>query len=108
MKGDQDVIEERIRQYKKVEGFDCPKVKRNSGVSCLTPDGACYVFPNIKGTGMSSSEFADFVLEKAGVALLPGTCFGEYGEGYVRLCYTRRPEVIEESCEAMKKHCWRN
>jgi len=41
-------------------------------------------------------------LERAGVALLPGTCFGEYGEGYVRLCYTRQPEIIEEACERMK------
>ena len=103
LKGDQDVIEERIRQYKKLRDLIVRKLNEIPGVSCLTPDGACYVFPNIKGTGMSSSEFADFVLEKAGVALLPGTCFGEYGEGYVRLCYTRRPEVIEESCEAMKK-----
>lgn len=103
LKGDQDVIEERIRQYKKLRDLIVRKLNEIPGVACLVPDGACYVFPNIKGTGMSSAEFADFVLEKAGVALLPGTCFGEYGEGYVRLCYTRKPEVIEESCEAMKK-----
>ena len=103
LKGDQDVIEERIRQYKKLRDLIVRKLNEIPGIACSVPDGACYVFPNIKGTGMSSAEFADFVLEKAGVALLPGTCFGEYGEGYVRLCYTRRPEVIEESCEAMKK-----
>ena len=103
LKGDQDVIEERIRQYKKLRDLIVRKLNEIPGIACSVPDGACYVFPNIKGTGMSSAEFADFVLEKAGVALLPGTCFGEYGESYVRLCYTRRPEVIEESCEAMKK-----
>lgn len=103
LKGNQDVVEERIRQYKKLRDLIVQKLNEIPGVSCVVPDGACYVFPNIKGTGMSSAEFADFVLEKAGVALLPGTCFGEYGEGYVRLCYTRRPEVIEEACEAMKK-----
>ena len=103
LKGNQEVIEGRIRQYKMLRDLIVKKLNEIPGVSCLNPEGACYVFPNIKATGMSSAQFADFVLEKADVALLPGTCFGEYGEGYVRLCYTRYPETIEEGCERMKK-----
>lgn len=102
MMGNQEVVEERIRQYKKLRDLTVEKLNEIPGVSCLIPEGACYVFPNIKGTGMSSIEFANFVLENAGVALLPGTCFGKYGKGYVRLCYTRRPEIIVEGCERIK------
>ncbi len=103
LESDRKPIEERIRYYKFLRDLMVKKLNEIPGVSCLVPDGACYAFPNIKGTGMNSAEFADFVLEKAGVALLPGNCFGEYGQGYVRLCYTRSPESIEEACEKMKK-----
>ena len=103
LRGNQEVIEGRIRQYKKLRDLTVEKLNEIPGVSCLIPEGACYVFPNIKGTGMSSIEFANFVLENAGVALLPGTCFGKYGKGYVRLCYTRRPEIIVEGCERIKR-----
>lgn len=103
LRGSQEVIEERIKQYKMLRDLIVQKLNEIPGVSCLLPEGACYVFANIKGTGMSSAEFADFVLEKAGVALLPGTCFGENGEGYVRLCYTRRAKTIEQACEKMRE-----
>ena len=52
--------------------------------------------------GMNSAEFSEFALEQAGVALLPGTCFGEYGEGHVRMCFTRSVEQIELACEKLK------
>lgn len=103
LKGNQNIIEKRIQQYKMLRDLIVEKLNEIPGISCLKPEGACYVFPNITGTHMNSVEFADFVLERTGVALLPGTCFGEYGEGYVRLCYTRQPEIIEEACERMKR-----
>jgi aspartate/methionine/tyrosine aminotransferase len=102
LKGNQDVIEQRIQLYKILRDLIVEQLNEIPGISCLTPEGACYVFPNIEGTGMSSADFAEFALERAGVALLPGTCFGEYGQGYVRLCYTRRSEVIEQACEGIK------
>ena len=102
LKINQEAIQQRLLQYKALRDLIVAKLNAIPGVSCLVPQGACYVFANIKGTGMKSEEFANFMLEKAGVALLPGTCFGEYGEGYVRLCYTRKTEVIEEACEKMK------
>ncbi|MBI5140268.1 MAG: aminotransferase class I/II-fold pyridoxal phosphate-dependent enzyme [Candidatus Vogelbacteria bacterium] len=102
LKGDQETINLRIRQFKILRDLIVKKLNEIPGVSCLSPAGAYYVFPNIRGTGMSSNDFADFVLEKAGVALLPGSCFGQHGEGYVRLCFTRSPEIIEAACERMK------
>jgi aspartate/methionine/tyrosine aminotransferase len=58
------------------------------GITCRMPQGAFYVFPNIRGLGLrSSAEVADRLLEEAGVATLAGTCFGRAGEGYLRLSY---------------------
>jgi aspartate/methionine/tyrosine aminotransferase len=74
------------------------------GVSCVEPGGAFYAFPNIKETGMDEMTFAQKMLEEAGVALLPGTNFGEAGAGYVRLCYATNKENIAEGLERMKKY----
>ncbi len=72
------------------------------GVSCLKPEGAFYVFPNVKNTGMTSEEFANVMLEEAGVALLPGTDFGESCEGYVRLCFANPVDRIQEGLLRMR------
>ena len=56
-------------------------------ISCIIPDGAFYVFINIKESGLNSSIFADRLLNETGVCVLPGSCFGEFGEDYVRICY---------------------
>ncbi len=73
------------------------------GITCRVPEGAFYVFPDIRGTGLDAGQFASLILEKAGVALLPGTDFGKYGEDHVRLCYsTTEISVIEEAIEKMK------
>jgi len=78
------------------------KLNEIPGVNCETPEGAYYVFANIKETEMSSEKFSSLMLEKAGVAILPGTCFGSFGEGYVRLVFARPEEIIEEGCGKMK------
>jgi aspartate/methionine/tyrosine aminotransferase len=65
------------------------------GVSCLSPHGAFYVFPNITGTGLDCRTMAQRCLDEAGVAVLSGTAFGEYGEGYLRLSYANSVENIE-------------
>jgi aspartate aminotransferase len=78
-------------------------LNRLPGIHCLNSEGALYVFPNITGTGMTDREFSDFMLEKAGVALLPGTDFGEAGEGHVRLAFTTSEEKIMEGLRRMKQ-----
>jgi aspartate/methionine/tyrosine aminotransferase len=67
------------------------------GITCRKPQGAFYVFPNITGTGLKSQEFADLMLDEAGVACLSGTAFGEYGEGYIRFSYANSIENINEA-----------
>ena len=78
------------------------------GISCHLPGGAFYAFPNISSFGLSSEEFADVMLERAGIAILPGSCFGKQGEGFVRLCYaTSRTNILEalarlaEACKTL-------
>ncbi len=71
------------------------------GVSCVMPEGAFYAFPNITGTGMEAKAVADRLLSEAGVAVLAGTAFGAYGEGYLRLSYANSLENIAEALAAM-------
>ncbi|MDD2923013.1 MAG: aminotransferase class I/II-fold pyridoxal phosphate-dependent enzyme, partial [Anaerolineales bacterium] len=70
--------------------------------SCRKPEGAFYAFPNIRGTGMKSGELANLILEKAGVALLPGSAFGEYGEGYLRISYASSMENIHRALKKIR------
>jgi aspartate/methionine/tyrosine aminotransferase len=99
----QNLIEQRIKMYQELRDLIYEKLNSMPGISCLKPEGAVYIFPNITKTGMTSQQFAEFALEKANIALLPGTCFGEYGEGYVRLCFTRKTETIIEAMDKLKK-----
>jgi aspartate/methionine/tyrosine aminotransferase len=72
------------------------------GISCLKPGGAFYVFANIKKIKMTSEDIANYLLDDAGVAVLPGTNFGQYGEGYIRLCYATNKENILEGLKRIK------
>ncbi len=73
------------------------------GISCLDPQGAFYVFPNIKGTGLTSEAFAELMLKEGGVALLPGCHFGRSAEGYVRLCFAQSIDDIHEGLSRMRR-----
>ena len=71
------------------------------GVTCRTPLGAFYAFPNISGTGLSSSDFADIALNEYGVALLSGTAFGEYGDNYIRISFANSEENLLKAIERL-------
>jgi aspartate aminotransferase len=66
-----------------------------SGVRCAKPQGSFYAFPNIQGTGFDERELADRLLTEAGVAVLPGTAFGEAGKGFIRLAYTQSEDELK-------------
>lgn len=74
-----------------VKGFN------DIGLECREPEGAFYAFPSIKSTGLSSGEFCEKLLESQRVALVPGTAFGESGEGYVRASYCYGTDHIKEA-----------
>ena len=69
------------------------------GVSCVMPKGAFYAFPNISGTGLTAKEMQDRLLNEKGVAVIAGTSFGAYGEGYVRFSYANSLENIERAMD---------
>ncbi|MHA2178525.1 MAG: pyridoxal phosphate-dependent aminotransferase [Candidatus Thorarchaeota archaeon] len=69
------------------------------GFSCRTPEGAFYAWPNITGTGLTSQDLATSLLQEVGVACLPGTAFGDGGEGYMRFSYATSLETITEAIE---------
>ena len=71
------------------------------GVTCRTPLGAFYAFPNISGTGLSSSDFADTALNDYGVALLSGTAFGEYGDNYIRISFANSEENLIKAIDRL-------
>jgi aspartate/methionine/tyrosine aminotransferase len=72
------------------------------GIRCLKPLGAFYLFPNISAVGLSSDEFANRLLSEAGVAALPGTAFGDYGEGYLRFSFANSLANIETALERIR------
>ena len=72
------------------------------GVRCAMPRGAIYAFPNISGLGMNGDEFSEFALNHAGVALLPGSSFGQHADDFVRLCYVNSVDNIRLAIEKLR------
>ncbi|BCU79413.1 aminotransferase class I/II-fold pyridoxal phosphate-dependent enzyme [Luteolibacter sp. LG18] len=73
------------------------------GLSCHTPGGAFYVFPDIRSTGLSSKEFATGLLEAENVAAVPGSAFGTSGEGFLRCCYATGIEDLRKAMDKMER-----
>ena len=98
--GPQDSVDRMVAEFHRRRDRIVDGLSRLRGVRCCKPEGAFYVFPNIEATGLSCEAFAARMLE-GGVALLPGTAFGEYGAGYVRLAFTNSVEAIDRALERM-------
>jgi aminotransferase len=73
------------------------------GLPTVKPKGAFYIFPRIKDTGLSSKEFSELMIKEAKVVLVPGSAFGQAGEGYVRISYATAYEKLEEAMDRMEK-----
>ena len=85
--GPQDSVTAATAEYQRRRDVLVAGLNAIPGVRCRAPQGAFYAFPNITALGKTSDWWADYLLETAGVALLPGTAFGPRGEGYLRLCF---------------------
>jgi aspartate aminotransferase len=95
--GPQDEPERMVQEFRRRRDAFVAGLNTLPGFRCRVPEGAFYAFPNIKGTGFSSRELADRLLNEAGVACLSGTSFGEYGEGYLRFSYANSLENLMEA-----------
>ena len=93
--GPQEPVHEMVAEFKSRREMLINGLNSIKGISCVTPMGAFYAFPNIKATGLRSGEFADRMLMEGGVALLSGTSFGDFGEGYIRLSFANSQENLQ-------------
>ena len=99
--GDHD-IEEMFISFKQRRNYIVKELNR-IGLKTHMPQGAFYVFPSIKRTGLSSEEFCEKLLDEQNLALVPGSAFGDAGEGYVRISYAYSIEQIKKAIEKLEE-----
>lgn len=99
LRGDQGPTEEMIATFRRRRDRVVPLLNAIEGVSCRTPRGAFYAFPNISSSGLSAKAFQVKLLEEENVAVLSGPSFGPHGEGYLRLSYASSIENLEQGIE---------
>jgi aspartate/methionine/tyrosine aminotransferase len=92
--GPRDEVNAMLAEFRRRSDAIVEGLNALPGVSCVTPRGAFYAFPSIRGTGQDAGWLAGRLLDEAGVAVLAGTAFGEHGEGYLRLSYANSLENI--------------
>ena len=103
LKGPQTELEKMVAEFRKRREVIVDGLNKIVGITCTKPHGAFYAFPNITGTGMNSRKLGDQLLQNAGVAVLPGISFGEYGEGYLRLSFANSVENIKKALDRIEK-----
>ena len=103
LEGPQEEVQAMVAEFDRRRRLVVDGLRHIPGITCPEPEGAFYAFPSIKGTGLSSGEFEDRAMNEAGVALLSGSAFGEFGEGYVRLSYANSQENIRRALEKLER-----
>lgn len=103
LEGPQDAVTTMVAEFRRRRDAMVKGLNEIPGFHCASPAGAFYTFPNIKGTGMSSKDLANLLLNEAGVACLWGTAFGQYGDGYLRFSYANSLPNILEAIERIRK-----
>lgn len=99
--GPQDRVAEVVAEYRRRRDLLVAGLNAMAGVRCRAPQGAFYVFPNVSSFGRKSDWLASYLLDEAGVAVLPGTAFGVHGEGYLRLCFANSMENLQAALARM-------
>ena len=103
--GPQDAVTEMVAAFRERRDYLIDALNKIDGISCAMPGGAFYAFPNISSFGVSASEFANRLLEEAGVAAAWGTAFGSFGEGFIRLSYANSLDNLKIAVERLDKFC---
>ncbi len=102
LEGDQEPVVKMVEEFRRRRDAVVEGLRKIPGVSCPMPEGAFYVFPSIRNTGITSQEFQERALPEAGLALLGGHSFGKYGEGYLRLSYANSLENLQEALRRLE------
>ncbi|MET0874119.1 MAG: aminotransferase class I/II-fold pyridoxal phosphate-dependent enzyme, partial [Pseudolabrys sp.] len=103
LKGSQDEVTKMVVEFDRRRKVVVDGLNKLPGVSCATPKGAFYAFPNIKRTGWKAKALASALLEDAGVAIIGGPDFGILGEGYIRVSYANSTENILKALDRMRE-----
>jgi len=103
LKGPQDFVKEMVQEFDRRRHLVYKRLNEIEGFNCALPKGAFYVFPKIKDFGVSSEEFAEFLIRNAHIATVSGSSFGRYGEGYIRISYAAAYEQLEEALNRIEK-----
>src|SRR4051812_22067475 len=101
LNGPQDCVARMVEEFDRRRRIVVEGLNRLSGVSCITPKGAFYAFPNVSRTGWKAKALASTLLEEAGVAVIGGPDFGVHGEGYLRLSYANSAANIRRALDRM-------
>ena len=99
--GPRDAVEAMTAEFAARRRLITDGLRSIPGIRCPEPEGAFYAFPSIADTGLSSREFEERAMQQAGVALLSGSAFGQYGEGYVRLSYANSQQNITKAIDRL-------
>jgi len=99
LRGPHEPVENMVAEFRRRRDVIVEGLNRVPGFRCRTPAGAFYAFPNVEGTGIDCRVLADRLLEESGVACLAGTCFGTYGNGFIRFSYANSVANIEKALE---------
>jgi aspartate aminotransferase len=97
LEGPQDASYKMVEEFRRRRDVIVPGLNAIEGIRCAMPKGAFYAFPNVEGTGMTDKDFANYLMEKAGVAVLAGSSFGKYGNGFIRVSYANSIENLEKA-----------
>lgn len=100
--GTQEFVEQMVDEFKQRRDFIVDGLNAIARIQCIKPTGAFYVFPNVKQLPLSCDALADYLLAEAGVAVLSGSAFGKFGEGYLRLSYANSLENIREALDRIQ------
>ncbi|MEM2105554.1 MAG: aminotransferase class I/II-fold pyridoxal phosphate-dependent enzyme, partial [Candidatus Bathyarchaeia archaeon] len=103
LEGPQDFVKEMVSEFDRRRRMVYERLDEIGGFNCTLPKGAFYVFPNIKDFGMPSEQFAEYLARQASVLTVPGSSFGRYGEGYIRVSYAAAYEQLEEAMSRIER-----
>jgi aminotransferase len=103
LNGPQGAVERMRKEYDRRRRMIVKRIGEIPGWSCIEPQGAFYVFPNVKSMEMESLQVSEWLLKKAGVATIPGTEFGRNGEGFIRLSYATSYEKIDKAMSRIER-----
>ena len=103
LQGPQDEVNKIVKEFEKRRNFIFEKLNKLKNMDCFRPGGAFYAFPNVSKSNLSGEKFSEVALNNYGVALVPGTSFGDSAKMYIRLSYANSLENIEKAINRLSK-----